>query len=346
MTARIRANPKILCLVWAPFSPRMDELASDLNGERANLTFAFGPRYLAPIRYLVLSVRTGLLLLRKRPHVVYAQNPAIFCPLACMPYCKLWKCKLIIDHHAVWSTKTLGSGVIGKTIRRFERFCSSRANVNTTPHPEWTRELHELGARNVFTIYDYVQPSGFERSNEVRSSYLIGRKYLLLAPHGGHPLERIENEIDALSSFQDSTELLISGPTGKLAKRLESVQMPANVRYLGFTEKQTFLQILASADVGLSITDEPYTVSHSLLEFAVSRVPVISSNQSVVRELFGDSLVYVESSEPKAISSALRRLLENPDLLADYRQRLGEKQQEFKAKRELAVAELRKLLGD
>ncbi len=320
----------------------MDELAQELGGERANLTFLFGPRYLAPLRYLILFFRTGILLLRRRPDIVYTQNPAIFCPLSCMPFCKIFGRKLVIDHHSVWSTKTLGRGFVGRTIRWLERYASSRANLNTTPHPVWAEELTELGARNVLTIYDFAETSKIERSESVRQNYLQGKKFLALAPHGGHPLERLEVEVQAAGTLGSIVVLLISGPEGKLARRIASLTLPDNVHYLGFIPKSNYLELVASLDVGLSITDEPFTVSHSLLEFAANRIPIISSNQSVVRELFGDSIIYVESSDPAKVSAALNFLMSDRDNLADYKRRIGEKQVELGAKRRAAVAELRK----
>ena len=320
----------------------MDELAEALGAERRNLTFLFGPRFLAPIRYFVLFFRTGLVLLKKRPEVIVAQNPPIFLALACFPYCKLGRKKLFIDHHAVWSTKTLGKGFIGKNIRRLERYASSHVQGNTTPHPAWTRELTELGARNVLTVYDHVGAIAKGKEN-IREKYSLGREKVILAPHGGHPLEQIEAEIEAVGKI-DSISLVISGPEPKMKKRIERIKLPANVIYAGFLPKGEYQQLESTVDIGLSVTDEPFTLSHSLLEFASLGIPIISSRQSVVEELFGDSVMYVESSKPKDVELALRTLATDHELLMQYKEKIRNKYKELEMERASSVGKLRKMI--
>lgn len=319
----------------------MDELAEALGAERKDLTFLFGPRYLAPIRYVVLFFRTGFVLLKKRPEVIVAQNPPIFLALTCFPYCKLWKKRLFIDHHAVWSTKTLGKGFIGKNIRRLERYASSHVQGNTTPHPAWTRELTELGARNVLTVYDHVGVVPSAKEN-IREKYSL-REKVVLAPHGGHPLEQIEAEIEAMRKI-DSVSLIISGPESKMKKRIEKIKLPSNVIYAGFLPKSEYQQLESAVDIGLSVTDEPFTLSHSLLEFASLGIPIISSRQSVVEELFGDSVMYVESSKPKDVELALRTLATDNELLTHYKEKIRNKYKELEMERTISVERLRKMI--
>jgi glycosyltransferase involved in cell wall biosynthesis len=322
----------------------MQELSEVLRADRVNLSFRFGPRYLAPLRYLVLFIRTEILLLTRRPDSVYAQNPAIFCPLSCLLYCAVFKKKLIIDHHAVWSIKTLAGGLLGKSIGRLEKFASRSAFANTTPHPLWARELDRMGARGILTIYDFVKKPTGKRSESMRRKYSNGEEFIALAPHGGHPLERVENEIEAarqLTSFM----LLLSGPRGKLEPRLGGQRFPPNARYVGFLEPGEYNELEASVDFGLSITDEPFTVSHSLLEFAANRIPIVSSRQGAVVDLFGDSISYVDSSDPSRIVSAMKELITNPALIKEFERRLDEKQKLFASSRQEAEKQLVSLLS-
>ncbi len=323
----------------------MDELSAVIGADRVNLTFFFGPRYLAPIRYLVLFFRTIIVLWKRKPEVVYAQNPAVFCPLTCLIYCTLRKKKLIIDHHAVWSTKTLTRGLLGKAIKSLEKFASSRAFANTTAHATWTKDLIKMGAKRVLTIYDFVETANRARDEGLRSKYSSGRRFIVLAPHGGHPLERLESEVQAAKSLESSSVMLLfSGPMGKLWRRIGSMILPENVRYIGFLELDEYRNLEASIDIGMSITDEPFTLSHSLLEFAANKIPVVSSKQTVVQELFGDSVLYVGSSDPARIAASLQRLISDQILRQEYIRRITEKQDELRLKRKTAEKELRDLI--
>src|SRR5208282_5727287 len=99
---------KTLSILWGPFGDRADELAEAIGAERVSITLLYGPRYFAPIRYLVLFFRTLVILFQKQPDVVYAQNPPVFCPLTCLLYCRFTGARLIVDHHSIWRVKTLG----------------------------------------------------------------------------------------------------------------------------------------------------------------------------------------------------------------------------------------------
>jgi glycosyltransferase involved in cell wall biosynthesis len=339
-----KRNQKILCLVWAPYSGRMEELSAEIGGRKAIFSFLYGHMYLAPLRYVVLFLKTMILLARVRPDIVYAQNPSVFCPLSCLGYCKIWNRKLIIDHHAVWSIKTFSTGVLSRIIRRLERYVVRRAYANTTPHALWAKELERMGARNILTIYDYVAKKNGKKDLQIRTKYAQGKQYLALAPHGGHPLERIENETEAVRNIE-SLRLLISGPPSKLKARLDKMSNYPNVSYIGYQPMEEFEKIKASIDIGLCITDEPYTLSHSLLEFAAYSTPTISSDQEAVRILFGDSIIYTKSTEPKDIQSAIERLLGDSNVMHDYASRIMKKEEELAFRRNLEIEELRKLIG-
>jgi glycosyltransferase involved in cell wall biosynthesis len=284
-------------LCWAPFGFRADELAEVLHAERVSITLLYGPRYFAPIRYLGLFLKTLIILARTRPRVVYAQNPPVFCPFTCLLYCRLSGARLVIDHHSVWSVKTLGGGSpLSKGIGFLERVVSRAADANTAPHSLWARMLTKMGARRVLVYHDYV-PKNMRRPDPSLREEMAETPVLAIASHGGHPLERLEVESAAVGKARSAgASLVISGPREKLAPRFASITLPANVRYAGFLERETYETLKASADLAVNITDEPYTLSHVLFEFAACSLPTVSSREEVVEELFGDSLVYADST--------------------------------------------------
>jgi glycosyltransferase involved in cell wall biosynthesis len=87
---------------------------------------------------------------------------------------------------------------------------------------------------------------------------------------------------------------------------------------------EEYLALKASSDFAVNITDEPYTLSHVIFEFVASSLPVISSKQGVVEDVFGDSLLYVDSSEPDEVAEKIELLASNPELLQTFRRRADE----------------------
>jgi len=335
---------KILTLVWGPFGFRADELAEVVGAERSSITVLYGPRYFAPIRYLALFFRTLFMLAQKRPDVVYAQNPPVFCPLTCLLYCRLSGARLVLDHHSIWSVKTLGGrSPLSRGIAFLEGVVSRAADANTTPHSLWARMLVKMGARDVLVYHDYV-PKNQRRPDEALRRRMAEGPILAISSHGGHPLERLEVEAAAVGMERDAgVSLVISGPKEKLERRISALNLPPNVRYAGFLKREVYESLKASADFAINITDEPYTLSHVLFEFAASSLPTISSKQPVVEELFGDSLLYADWTVDD-VAEKVKELCSGPTR-AEWAAKVRRKQEELTAMHEEEVASLRRLVS-
>jgi len=276
--------------------------------------------------------------------VVYAQNPPIFCPLTCLLYCRIAGARLVIDHHSIWSIKTLGGrSPLSRGIGFLERMVSRAADANTAPHNLWARMLVKIGAREVLVYHDYV-PKNPRRPDEALRRRMGEGQTLAISSHGGHPLERLEVEAAAVGREREAgVSLVISGPKEKLERRFAAMTLPPNVRYAGFLEREVYESLKASADFAINITDEPYTLSHVLFEFAASSLPVISSKQPVVEELFGDSLLYADSTVDD-VAEKVRQLCSGPTR-AEWAARVRGKQDELTAMHEMEVASLRRLVS-
>ena len=333
---------KILTLVWGPFGFRADELAEAVGAERVSITFLYGPRYFAPLRYMMLFFKTLIILHQKKPDVVYAQNPPVFCPLTCLLYCRMAGKRLVIDHHSIWRIKTLGGGILSRAIGLVEGVVSRAASGNTAPHGLWGQKLREMGARRVVVVHDFVERNPNGRDEELRRN-VSERPNIVMCSHGGHPLERIEAEAEAVGQVE-SASLLITGPREKLERRLSQATLPGNVKYLGFLPRGTYESLKASADLAVNITDEPFTLSHVLLEYAASSLPVVSSRQQVVDEFFGDALLYTDSSESGEVARKVRMMLD-PAIQAEYRTRVSRWYEGLAASRQREISQLRALLG-
>jgi len=340
----LSASAKILVLLWAPFGSRGDELAEVVGAERESITLLYGPRYFAGVRYLALFFRTLFLLAERRPDVVYAQNPPVFCPLTCLLYCRFTGARLVIDHHSIWSVKTLGGrSPISRAIAFLERVVSRAADANTTPHGFWARMLVKMGARNVLVYHDYV-PNNEHWPDSALKRQMAEGPILAVASHGGHPLERLEVEAAAVAGEREAgVSLVISGPREKLETRLTALALPPNVRYAGFLDREVYETLKASADFALNITDEPYTLSHVLFEFAASSLPVISSRQAVVEELFGDSLLYSDSTV-QDVRAKVEEMCAGPTR-AEWAAKIRRKQEELTRMHQEEVSALRRLVS-
>ncbi len=328
------------CIAWAPFSDRLDELSAAIGGRRKNFDFGYLPKYAAPLKYLAYSLMTLAYLADERPDVVYAQNPPPFCPLACVPYSRVTGARLIVDHHNLWNVKGFGGSVVSPFVRALEAAVGRAADANTVPHAVWRDELASMGARRVLTVHDHVARNAFARSEELRRELTGGRGLLGVASgHQGVPLERVESEARAAESVQGVT-LAVTGPPSRLAPRIGALGPLRNVRFLGYLPKPRYEELKASCDFGLTVSDEPHTVNHVLFEYAAASLPTVSSRRKEIEAVFGDSLVYVDSSDPKEVAERLAWLTGDAGRLADYRARMAARFSYLSERRESELAAL------
>lgn len=332
-----------MAIAWAGFSGRLDELAKDLSAERKNFDLGSVPKFLAPLKYIVYFWMTQIILFSRRPDVVYSQNPPVFAPLACIPYCTLTRSRLVIDHHNVWSVKTFGTSIFSSAFKALEHIAARIAFLNTVPHDYWRDVISQEFCGRALTVHDHVQKNTFPRNESLRrriaSHGLIGMAASLSFQ------ERVEIEAMGVERVEGVT-LAMTGPPDRLGTRLASLENLHKVKFLGYLPKSEYEELKASCDFGLNITDEPFTVNHTLFEYAAANLPVISTRSDVIEAVFGDSILYVEKSNVDAVSKKVATFVQDPSSLAEYRNRISRRFEELTVSGTHERELLRNLLRD
>ncbi len=302
-----------LLVAWAPFSPTLVEVGSLVGGRVVFLNVLFGKKLAAPLRYGLLSLRTLALLGRERPNVVLAQNPPIFLPLLLLLARGLKKFKLVVDHHAIWSMKTLHQPFLSQAIAVTESFVSKRADANMSPNNNWTRELQARGATDAFTYHDFIPKSPLTASHQNKESAgfpLPHHRSLIIAGHGGHPQELLEEEVEAIRGLEDYL-LVITGKREKLGDRIARLDPPGNVVYPGYLDDAHYEDLKRNADIALSLSTELNTVPHAIHEYLVYGIPTIVLKDSLLRSLFGGAIVEIDDARPETVRRALAKITED-----------------------------------
>jgi glycosyl transferase family 1 len=309
---RTRGPSRPLLIAWAPFSPTLVEVGSLIGGRVVFLNLLFGKKLAAPLRYAFLALRTLSLLGRERPRVVLAQNPPIFLPVLLVLTKRFYRFKLVIDHHAVWSMKTLRQPILSQGIGALERFASGQAESNMSPNNNWTRELRARGATDAFTYHDFIPkpPTTTKKVNEWTRNPLPPHRFLVIAAHGGHPQELLEEEIAAVSGLQDYL-LVITGKREKLEHRISRLHPSSNVIYPGFLDDESYESLKRSADAALSLSTEINTVPHAIHEYLADGLPTIVLKDSLLRSLFDGAIVEIDNASPETVIAALKTVTQD-----------------------------------
>ncbi len=334
-----------LLIAWAPFSPTLVEVGSLVGGRVVFLNVLFGKKLAAPLRYAFLALRTISLLGRQRPRVVLAQNPPIFLPVLLALTKPLYRFKLIIDHHAIWSIKTLRQPLLSQGIAALERFASRRADSNMSPNNNWTRELRVRGATDAFTYHDFVPKptTTTQKDREWTANPLPPHHFLVIAAHGGHPQELLEEEIAAVSGLQDYL-LVITGKREKLGHRIAKLGPKSNVIYPGYLDDASYEALKRSADVALSLSTEINTVSHAIHEYLADGIPTIVLKDSLLRSLFDASIVEIDDARPETVRTALKRVTEDSVFRSELRKNRDRNYEQRSEMYRVEVSKLKQVL--
>ncbi len=339
------ASSSPLLVAWAPFSPTLVEVGSLVSGKVTFLNFLFGKKLAAPLRYMFLALRTISLLGVERPRVVLAQNPPIFLPLLLVLLRPLYKFRLIIDHHAVWSMKTLRQPFLSQAIAVLEAFVSKKADANMSPNNNWTRELRVRGATDAFTYHDFIPKLTLTPANtsEWSPHPLPPRHFLVIAAHGGHPQELLEEEVEAVSGFQGYL-LVITGKREKLGRRLTRLNPADNVIYPGYLDDASYEALKRSADVALSLSTEINTVPHAIHEYLAYGIPTIVLKDSLLRSLFDAAIVEIDDARPETVRMALKRVTEDSIVRSQLRKNRDRNYEQRSEMYRVEVSKLKQVL--
>lgn len=314
----------MLLIAWAPSSPTFVDLASLLSGRVFYLNILFGKKWAAPFRYLFLALRTFGIVFRERPSGVIAQNPPIFCPLVLVGLRRFAKFRLVIDHHAVWSVKSIRTPILSQAIGLLERLAVRKADANITPNENWTRQFRAMGAKNAFTYHDFLnKQTGAKTRTGTVLTRLPPHRFLAIAAHGGHPEELLEEEVAAVQGLDDYL-LVITGRRDKIGQRLSKINLPNNVVYAGYLDQQDYESLKREADVALSLSNEPNTVPHAVHEFLSYGVPTIVLRDDLLRSIFNGAIVEALSPDSESIVASLRKVCENTKYRSEILQNIDD----------------------
>lgn len=315
-----------------------------VGGRVVFLNALFGRKIAAPLRYMFLSIRTLSLLGKHQPRVVLAQNPPIFLALLLVLVKRFYRFRLVVDHHAIWSMKTLRQPLLSQGIAALERFVSKQADSNMSPNNRWTRELRARGATDPFTYHDFIPKARTTatRSNQWSPVPLPPHRFLVIAAHGGHPQELLEEEVASISGLEDYL-LVITGKREKLAHRIGKLNPPKNVIYPGYLDDARYEALKRNADVALSLSTELNTVPHAIHEFLAYGTPTVVLRDPLLRSLFDGAIVETDDALPETVRKALRRITEdsefrrhlNENIAQNYENRLRMYQQEVSKLRQV-----------
>lgn len=311
-----------LYIAWTVFQRRQVSMAELVKLDCVFLpTTAGGGKFGKAISYLKLMWHTVNLLRRRRPAVVWLQIPQVPLLWASLLYQRLFdrNVRLVADCHnamfvARWSKVPLGLSRLG------------RCDLVLVHNESLLGTAKQLGVpeSKMFVLED-VPPLRPAVSSEVPALF-AGRPHpWVLFPGSFSVDEPIEELLEAARLVNGGT-IVITGRHSKASANGHDIsRAPANVVMAGFLEVDAFNALLCHCDVVLALTKFDgiqLSVCNEALGF---EKPMVMSDTSLLRTLFGEAAVLVRSEDPAAIAAGIETAYRRMDEYASASTRVAER---------------------
>jgi glycosyltransferase involved in cell wall biosynthesis len=222
-------------------------------------------------------------------------------------------------------------------------FATHRSNRVLTVSEASKRDIlryYRVPENKIDVIYNAIDerfgeapaPDEVER---VRERYQLNDPFVLYAGNI-KPHKNLERLIEAFHTLRrdglDSVKLLIIGDEiskyATLRRAVHKYKLHKHVRFFGFVPDKTLAVLYRLA--GVFVFPSLYEgFGLPPLEAMASGTPVITSNVSSLPEVVGDAALLIDPYDPDAIACAMRRVLTEPALREDLRQRGFQRVKEF-----------------
>lgn len=284
---------------------RSRELSRAIGAEYIVLT----SKSLRLIRYMKLSYQTFSVISRKKPDVVFCQNPSLI--LACF-LCSikpLFRFYLVVDRHSNFKFGTENSSSLKwRAFHFLSDYSLRKADLTIVTNRQLSNVVEKKGGRVTVLpdkIPDFVQP---------RSNRQLPEKYKFLFICTFSDDEPVTEVLESFKKMGPEYGLYVTGNSSNF-RHLERYQNFGNIHFLGFISDVDYVSYLFSCDATIILTSMIMTLNCGSYESIAAQKPQIISGTEVIREYFYKGAYHLQSFDPieitkgvKAVSNNLRKL--------------------------------------
>ena len=241
------------------------------------------------LRYPIALIGTLFILVRKRPKLLFVQNPSMFLSaLACI-YGMLTSAFVIVDRHTTFRLNKPHSGSFNIWLfMRLHYFTLKWADLTIVTN-DFLADLVRKAEGRAFVLPDSLPEIKPCKKVELAKS----RNLLMISSFGLD--EPIYEVIEAIAGFENEDVCLyISGNYKKLDAKLPE-KSPENVKFTGFLPDQDFIDLLFSVDAAMALTKSDYCMLCGCYEAISAEKPLITSKKKVLTDYFTNA-IFVDST--------------------------------------------------
>jgi len=250
----------------------------------------------APLKYVIASFKTLVLLYKERPDVIFVANPPIFAVLVVWLYCVLHKSKYVVDAHSATFTDWRRAKFLW-----LYRFLTKRALTNMLHNEPLERRVADWGAPTII-LEDGPPVLKTDRVYPFRKGFNV---VLVSSYHGDEPVR----EVIEAARYAKNVNFYIPGSLKRAPKEILT-GVPDNVAFTDYLPEADYAALLKGCDVVMSLTIDDYKMqcgAHEGVEFGR---PIITSNWPILREFFSKGTIHIDNS-PSSLIKAIETIRTN-----------------------------------
>jgi hypothetical protein len=292
----MKKKPYIIYLAWAPYNRRAECFAKQLDAELCLISyFKYRSPKWVPIKYPLMAIKTLVVLSQKRPTIIFAMSPPLFCALFVFLWCLCFKSRFVIDAHT--------GSLISKPwikLKGLHQFLCRRAIITIVTNPYLVQLVESWGSHSIAMNPPIVFP-------ERKTVKLRGNHNVLFVNSfaSDEPL----TEILEAAKVLPNVNFYITGDCSIAPKKLIN-QSLSNVIFTDFIPYVEYIQLMQSVDGILCFSKRDYTLLSGGEEALFIGKPLLTFDFPFLKQFFSEGTVFVEQTV-KSIHEGVQILIHN-----------------------------------
>lgn len=293
-------------LAWTRFQRRQISMAPSLGLKVRFFPASFRGRALKPLEYASKALQTIAFCLTNRPDEIWVQLPPL--PLLCVVLVYRWlrggRVRVVADCHnsmlrPPWSQWPGASAVL------------NRCDLVLVHNEAMVDAARAMGVRRELIQVLEDAPAMLVPQKKMASN--LPSQWVLF-PASFSADEPIAELLLAAEMAKEIT-FVITGNVNRARGRFDLSTLPPNVQLTGYLPVEEFDCLLLAADAVLALTRYEGIQLSVCNEAIGATKPMILSDTVILRKLFGEVAVMVDSSSPESIAQGCREALSSADIL-------------------------------
>lgn len=272
-------NEKVIWVAWESHR-RTKEICNYFNIE----LYTFSSPLIRLFKHPLNLIKTFLLLNKKRPSILFVQNPSII--LACFA-CILkhvYRYVLLVDAH---NTAIIPDTPIQNALFFLYRFAHKNADITIVTNKFLAKHVLKNGGNS------FVLPDRIPRPEGIKKVELKGKQNIFFICTFGYD-EPFEEIFSVVEKLDPEIFVYVTGNYQKYSKEILN-NFPDNLVFTGFMPDTIYWNYLYSCDLAIDLTTRENCLVCGAYEALAVGTPLILSDTKALRTFFYKGVVFAEN---------------------------------------------------